>query len=278
MNDCERYIELISSMIDGAATPDEEREAVSHMESCPECRKFYKTMLELRETLAEPAEAPAGLVEGAMAKIKGGEKRKADARRRTRRRTIRILSAAACFAVVVLAASRLPTMFNKGSSDSAAPAEYAENNAAPAATEDGAYNRKEADSAYDAEIQNEAAPADAAPADASPYPAEMADASPADNSSAPIDSGSAAQEDAGYAVAVTTALDHLRTEYPDDYAYVFMYGALPEGFRGENETELSEGVYVYDVTHEYADELAEKGYTTYYGSGDEKAVAVLIVR
>ena len=60
MSGCEKYIELISSMVDGELTHEQEAELRTHLESCDECRKVYDAFKgisnALSEELAEPPE------------------------------------------------------------------------------------------------------------------------------------------------------------------------------------------------------------------------------
>ncbi len=65
MAECEKYMEIISAMLDGEAAADETREAMEHIAVCPECRAFYEDMLALSAEMPA-AEPPAGMHESIM--------------------------------------------------------------------------------------------------------------------------------------------------------------------------------------------------------------------
>lgn len=65
MAECEKYMEIISAMVDGEADADETREAMEHFAACPECRAFYEDMLALSAEMPA-AEPPAGMHESIM--------------------------------------------------------------------------------------------------------------------------------------------------------------------------------------------------------------------
>ncbi|MCD8017707.1 MAG: zf-HC2 domain-containing protein [Oscillospiraceae bacterium] len=65
MAECEKYMEIISAMLDGEASADETREAMEHIAVCPECRAFYEDMLALSAEMSA-AEPLAGMHESIM--------------------------------------------------------------------------------------------------------------------------------------------------------------------------------------------------------------------
>ncbi|MCD8192691.1 MAG: zf-HC2 domain-containing protein [Oscillospiraceae bacterium] len=71
MAECEKYMEIISAMLDGEAAADETREAMEHIAVCPECRAFYEDMLALSAEMPS-AEPPAGMHESIMDAVRAG--------------------------------------------------------------------------------------------------------------------------------------------------------------------------------------------------------------
>ena len=75
MNDCEKYMELMSQMLDGEL-PAEQAEALrTHIETCPECRQVYGAFQNVSEALSgELTEPPEMLSKGVMFKIRNQKK------------------------------------------------------------------------------------------------------------------------------------------------------------------------------------------------------------
>ncbi|MCC8047809.1 MAG: zf-HC2 domain-containing protein [Oscillospiraceae bacterium] len=71
MAECEKYMEIISAMLDGEAAANETREAMEHIAACPECREFYEDMLALSAEMPA-AEPPAGMHESIMDAVRAG--------------------------------------------------------------------------------------------------------------------------------------------------------------------------------------------------------------
>ena len=71
MNDCEKYIEMISSMVDGELTAEQEAELRTHIGQCDECARVYNAFQGISNALAEDLVAPPEtLAKGVMYKIK----------------------------------------------------------------------------------------------------------------------------------------------------------------------------------------------------------------
>lgn len=97
MNDCELYQELISRMLDADLTAEEEAALKSHLDTCMECKMMYEAFTGISGMIAESLEEPPeALCENIMAEIRRSEIKKKNRRLRP------ILTAAACFAVVLL--------------------------------------------------------------------------------------------------------------------------------------------------------------------------------
>ncbi len=85
---CEFFEELIFSMPDAGLTDAEADELRAHLRACPDCRRLFHAFADVTEILqSDTAEAPAGLAEGAMARIRAYEKLRTDASVEARERT-----------------------------------------------------------------------------------------------------------------------------------------------------------------------------------------------
>lgn len=104
MMGCEYFQELISCLIDGELSRDEEAQLADHLETCPECAAMYKAFKELSCIMEEDmVDAPESLCPNVMAQL-----RRAEIVKKNRRRSAvkAVLATAAC-AVLVVAAGRL---------------------------------------------------------------------------------------------------------------------------------------------------------------------------
>ena len=99
MSSCEKYQELISRMVDGDLSQKEQKELLTHIETCPECAALYQAISLLSEKISgELEESPLDLRDNVMAEI-----RREEIHKRNRLPTIlrAVMSAAACLAVIV---------------------------------------------------------------------------------------------------------------------------------------------------------------------------------
>lgn len=102
--DCEYYRELISCLIDGELSADEEAALADHLETCPECASMYSAFKELSCLMEEDMEdAPENLCINVMAEV-----RRAEIMKKNRRKSAikAVLATAAC-AVFAIAAGRM---------------------------------------------------------------------------------------------------------------------------------------------------------------------------
>jgi len=117
------YREMLSALLDGELSEAETGEALAHLETCAACRQYFAELTALHEALGEPDECgvPADFADGVLARLREGA---APKRRAVRRRSWqRTAALAACAAVVILAAARLPRMgAGKSAEAPAAPA------------------------------------------------------------------------------------------------------------------------------------------------------------
>ena len=75
MTDCEKYIELISCLVDGELSEEQEAELRAHIGVCPECKRVYEAFAGFSDALeADIAEVPEGLAKGVMYRIEKTQK------------------------------------------------------------------------------------------------------------------------------------------------------------------------------------------------------------
>ena len=100
MSDCERFEAMISALLDGELSAEEESELRAHMAECAECAAMYEAFSAVGDALrADAAEVPDTLHDGIMAKVAMAEKAK-----KTQNKIVRLrpmLTAAACLVVLV---------------------------------------------------------------------------------------------------------------------------------------------------------------------------------
>lgn len=71
MANCEKYTEMMSTMVDGELPEAEEAELRTHLEGCAECRRVYDAFSSISSALSgELVAPPESLVKGVMYKIK----------------------------------------------------------------------------------------------------------------------------------------------------------------------------------------------------------------
>ena len=100
MNDCEKYTELMSQMIDGELNAEQESELRTHIASCEECRRVFEAFEGVSSALAdELVEPPEMLAKGVMFKLRNQKKH---------RRFLygKFTAMAACLALVLFGAAK----------------------------------------------------------------------------------------------------------------------------------------------------------------------------
>lgn len=112
MSCCKEYAQSISEYLDGALNEKEQQLLLEHIEGCEGCRAYLAELAAMRDALAElpEAELPEGFHASVMEKVK--------AKKRAKRALLwkRYVPAAACAAIVLLAAARLMPDFGASSS------------------------------------------------------------------------------------------------------------------------------------------------------------------
>ncbi len=113
MDACGKYYEMISQLIDGELSAQQESELRTHMGNCPDCAKVYEAFSGISQGMnLEIRTAPAGFASGVMSKI--NEEQKSN-RRKKQSPWRTILPVAACLALVFVV-SQSTGMFGGGKS------------------------------------------------------------------------------------------------------------------------------------------------------------------
>lgn len=100
MSDCARYRELISLLMDGELTAEQESSLRTHIETCAECKSVYKAFSGLSGAISEDmAEPPEMLAKGVMFKIRNRKKHRRFAYGK-------FTALAACLAVILFSAAK----------------------------------------------------------------------------------------------------------------------------------------------------------------------------
>lgn len=119
MDNCAKYQEMISALLDDELSPAEREALHAHMGSCPDCRRMYDAFAAISGA-EELEEAPEGMLSGAMFRIRNPAPRK--------KKPVlwrRYAAAAACLVLVIFGATRLDFRMganSAASADCAAPA------------------------------------------------------------------------------------------------------------------------------------------------------------
>ena len=102
MRDCQKYIEMISAMVDGELTAQQETELRTHIDQCSECARVYDAFVGISGAIADDLIAPPEtLAKGIMYKINLNKKGGAGRRFAFGRYT----AIAACLALALFGAS-----------------------------------------------------------------------------------------------------------------------------------------------------------------------------
>lgn len=136
---CAYFEDLILRLPDGELTDSEAAELQEHLRTCPSCRRLFRALDSLTQTLDEMAEPPAELAEGVMNRILFAKAVPASDRRKKTSTRRFIPVAAAAGLIVIAAAVGIPKLAGRSAADTSAVLEYsiesAADEAAPAAAE-----------------------------------------------------------------------------------------------------------------------------------------------
>lgn len=129
MNNCEKYQEMISSMLDGELSDAQQSELSRHLSVCPRCRRMYSAFSALSSAAAEDTvPVPADLHESIMSAVRSSAS--AASRRGLIVRLRPYAAAAACLIVIAAGAICLRGGFASSANVSGAAAKF--ENSAPA--------------------------------------------------------------------------------------------------------------------------------------------------
>lgn len=136
---CAYFEDLILRLPDGELTDTEAAELQEHLRICPSCRRLFRAMDSLTQTLEETTEPPAELAEGVMNRILSAGAAPASGRRKKSSAHRFVPIAAAAGLIVIAAAVGIPRLAGRSAADTSAVLEYsiesAADEAAPAAAE-----------------------------------------------------------------------------------------------------------------------------------------------
>ena len=155
MANCNEYLEMLSSLIDGELDSRQEAELCAHIETCENCKRVYTAFKSISDaTSDELVQPPEMLAKGIMFKINakensGGKRRFAFGR---------FTAMAACLALIILGASRLGLFDSVG--DKAASAKSADPSV-------GYYTNDESDPVYESSVLENSGAAFVQPTDGS---------------------------------------------------------------------------------------------------------------
>ncbi|MGE4353291.1 MAG: anti-sigma factor [Oscillospiraceae bacterium] len=97
MNECNKYLEMMSTMIDGELSHAESAELKAHIRTCPACQAAYGAFSSISAEMNDLIPAPDGLFSSVIEKLETAKK---SAHRPPRKRYV---VAAACFALICVA-------------------------------------------------------------------------------------------------------------------------------------------------------------------------------
>lgn len=119
MDTCGKYFEMISQLIDGELSAQQESELRTHMGNCPDCAKVYEAFSGISQGMdLEIRTAPEGFASGVMSRINKEEKNN---RRKKQSPWKTVLPLAACLALVFVVAQSTGIFGGKSANDTAAP-------------------------------------------------------------------------------------------------------------------------------------------------------------
>lgn len=121
MNECEKYREMISAMLDDELDHADNERLIKHMSTCAECRETYELLSAVTGSdVWNLPETPRDLHTNIMSGVKSAAD---DEKRRTRMRRSRFwIAAAACLVVVVAVILGIPRITDRGGDRSSSSA------------------------------------------------------------------------------------------------------------------------------------------------------------
>ena len=248
MNECEKYIELISSAIDGEISDADRAALYRHLMTCPDCVKVMGAFSAISGNFPREEEPPEGFAAGTMAKIKA-EAAKPTGLKKFISGYGKYTGLAAALVVVLLGARAFMGLGNGGASDSAAMANTstsAESNMAQAdvavvgaESDDVAYDYAAGGSPSYSMTHDEAEAEEQKNSDGAPETGESSKASPP---SSPAAGGSTFMESMT-AITDVNALYALRGYSERFYSVSTAYAPIPDSLKELLESDGVSTVY-----------------------------------
>ncbi|MGI6026333.1 MAG: anti-sigma factor family protein [Candidatus Scatomorpha sp.] len=106
MSECDRYLEMISQLVDGELPEPQKTELFAHLDGCANCRRVYDAFSAISLSLGETA-APEGFAEGVMAAVRTQGGHGSSRAKKPGKSPVRYMALAACIVLAVLATVRL---------------------------------------------------------------------------------------------------------------------------------------------------------------------------
>lgn len=232
MNNCEKYYELISSLLDNEITPDEKEDLEEHLKTCEHCAsvlELYKTLFSDNE-LVDP---PENFVSAVMQDVSAHEKKKSK-----RKAFVKYSVVVACLAAILaVSVVTMPDMFNLQRYKDFFNTSKDDNEAI-----NGRTDYQNMISAID-DILDEAG-------DDTPYFGSSADSSSQDS----VDGSSNAESDSNTSQGSDKNSAAL-TDENDYFAVVNVSGTLPSIFKDFDMEEYDDGSYRIVVPSDMIDQI-----------------------
>ncbi len=285
MADCRQMREIISRYVDGELTDGEKQALEHHLEVCPSCRSVLKAYESISAASAESMEEPpSDFTENIMKAIKQlPNETVADISAKGHKKTIRTITvtfaaAAACLALVLIAAPQLFGGYSstKDASMSVQATEYSAVYEAMPELESGTLGSEMTndscsidDEMTESQRSDESDQAEDAPmvyATSGDMGAGQDDAVP-ELSSVPFEptSGIPAEEQ--------SEAELLKTYY----AVIYIEGQLPDALQNRTATETEDGKAEIEITPDTADILLAEGYAALSGNPSAETALVIYI-
>lgn len=106
MSECDRYLEMISQLVDDELPEPQKTGLFKHLDSCVNCRRVYDAFNAISLSLGETA-APEDFAEGVMAAVRTQGGHGSSRAKKPGKSQVRYMALAACIVLAVLATVRL---------------------------------------------------------------------------------------------------------------------------------------------------------------------------
>lgn len=157
MSECDRYLEMISQLVDDELPEPQKTGLFKHLDSCVNCRRVYDAFNAISLSLGETA-VPEDFAEGVMAAVRTQGGHGSSRAKKPGKSPVRYLALAACICLAVLATVRLalPSESMGAAAGEPQPAQFG------VAAAPGELDPRAADSEEDGQAADSALPEDGA--------------------------------------------------------------------------------------------------------------------